>query len=215
MIKLDCLIFLLQLLLLLPLLLLVQPLLSSPLLIRKDTRVLVSAAGEAPRLCCISGAALKDGNGGVAGESPVWTRGFCGFCGFCSLGPLDIVGVHVLVLVLGFTTIIAITGSACNQPLLDDHEHALDGRNGPPLLCTQPASAQVSWPCTSDQDRAGRHGARIRHHVAAQPLPCWYALSCHLIRCASFFFFSSSSSSRLSHGFSCSSSSFFPFPPFS
>lgn len=115
--------------------------------------------------CCTSPAA-KDGNGSASGESPVWapSSGFELALGLDSAGP----GVGIAVTNTN-NTIITLT--TCNLPLLDGHE---TGRkcHGSQLLCTQPASAQVSRPCAFDQDRAGRHGARIWHHVAAESLPC-------------------------------------------
>lgn len=63
----------------------------------------------------------------------------------------------------------------CNLPSVEGHSSGCNCRRSP-FLCAQPATPQVSWPCASDQGRAGRYGHWIRHYVAVQPLPCWYVM---------------------------------------
>ncbi|KAK4077397.1 uncharacterized protein Triagg1_3729 [Trichoderma aggressivum f. europaeum] len=110
------------------------------------------------------------GNGSAIGESPVWapSSGFELALGLDSAGP-GILAVTSTNNNNTNNTIVTLT--TCNLPLLDGHETGRKS-HGAQLLCTQPASAQVSRACALDQDRASRHGARIWHHVAAESLPC-------------------------------------------
>lgn len=147
--------------------------------------------------------AKETGNGRATDSSRTWPSGGGFSSRTSSIGP-------------GFTVNIGCF-ETCNLPSVEGHSSGYNCRRSP-FLCAQPATAQVSRPCASDQDRAGRHGHWIRHHVAVQPLPRRYVLwflILFLIRFTCFFFFfpwSATHSWRDAIPVSCSLISPLPFP---